>query len=126
MRLRYIETVHFGKSELTNFRDLLRRRPEFGKDGNPAVLRKNDVVVFVSKTGNQMLFVSGFVFLKSDPVTAGAKERKPVVLRSVRLRLPGNVQWNPLMLADYAREVGIELKGLELYEEYIKKKLAKG
>lgn len=120
MRLRYVETVSFARSELTNFLDIIRRRPEFTR-GN-AALGKDDVIVLVSLQGNQLIFVAGFHVIEYS-VRPGIKERDVNVLRSTRLRLPNGARWNPMMLADYAKEVGIELKGLKLYEEYIKKKL---
>lgn len=123
MRLRYIETVSFGRSELTNFLEMLQRRPEFAR--GKSQLGKDDVVVLVSLQGNQLIFVAGFHVIEYA-ARPGVKKRQVHVLRSTRLRLPGGTRWNPLMLADYAKQVGIELKGLEMYEEYIKKKLAKG
>lgn len=112
MRLRYVETVHFGKSELTNFLEIIKRRPEFAKADGKAALRPDDVVLLVSKQGNQLVFLHGF---------DAFQEKK--VLRSVRLRIAGGGRWNPLMLADYAKQVGIHLTGLDTYEAHVKKLL---
>lgn len=109
MRLRYVQTVHFGRSELTNFVEVLAKHPEFGEPAGKARLRGDDVVLLVSKTGNQLVFLYGFDTFQDKKV-----------LRSTRLRISGNARWNPLMLVDYAREVGIQLTGLRAYEDHVR------
>lgn len=120
MRLRFVQTCHFGKSELTNFMEVLSKHPEFANAGSPHRLKRNDVVLLVSKLGNQLVFIHGFDVLWQKSA-ATAKEHK--VLRSVRFRISGGAHWNPLMLADYAKSVDIELTGLASYEEHVKKLL---
>ena len=102
MRLRYVETVHFGKSELTNWVDILRRRPQLGR------LKADDVVLLVSKGGNQLVFLHGFDVLEEQKI-----------LRSTRLRIAGGARWNPLMLVNYANSVGLKITGLKTYEEHV-------
>lgn len=108
MRLRFVHTCHFGKSELTNFLEVLTRHPEFIGDSKHK-LRLDDVILLVSKTGNQLVFLHDF----------DEFERKRV-LRSVRFRLANGVRWNPLMLANYAKSVGVVLTGLQTYEAHVR------
>lgn len=116
MRLRFVQTCHFGKSELTNFMAVLAKHPEFGNPDSKFKLKRDDVVLLVAMSGNQLVFLHGFDTFEIDAV-----EKK--VLRSTRFRLPGGASWNPLMLANYAKSVGIPLAGLAEYEEHIKKHL---
>ncbi len=112
MRLRYVLTCHFGKSELTNFMEVLQKHPEFGNPASKHCLKAADVVLLVSMSANQLVFLHSF----------DAFEDKKV-LRSTRFRISGGARWNPLMLANYAKSVGITLTGLAEYEEHIKKHL---
>jgi hypothetical protein len=95
-RLRYVATTDFRRSEATNFAAL----PKTLRDS----LRNNDAVCFRSGTGNQLVFV----FRRVGDVVA-----------STRLRLPSKRRWDPLMLADYAAEVGIELVGLKRLKDHL-------
>jgi len=113
MRLRYVATCHFGKSELTNWLEILAKHPEFGVAGNKLALKANDVVLLVSKQGNQLVFLHGF---------NAFEERR--VLRSTRFRIEGGGSWNPLMLVNYAKSVGLEISGLKTYEDHINELLA--
>jgi len=112
MRLRFVKTCNFRQSELTNFVEILAKHPEFAADGK-FKLKLEDVVLLVSQTGNQLVFLYNF-----DAFTDENGEKK--VLRSVRLRMPGGARWNPLMLANYAKSVGIPLTGLKEYEDHIR------
>ena len=102
MRLKYIESVNFGASELTNYRALAKR--------NKWSLAKGEVACLVSLTGNQIVFVYA-------PTSGAAGE----VLRSERVRLTSRGRWNPLMLADYAEEVGLHLDGIAKFGEHYKR-----
>ena len=108
MRLRFVDTVHFGKSELTNFRSILLRYPHFIAPHRNA-LRPDDVVLLVSKMGNQLVFLHGFDMINATQV-----------LRSTRLRIDGGARWNPLMLVNYARQVGLVITGLQAYEAHVR------
>lgn len=105
MKLKYIETVNFRQTEQTNFEAL------------PASVRsklgEGDVVLFVSKGGNQLVFVHGFVRLEGDRRVPQILD----VLRSERFRMSGGT-WNPLMLKNYADEAGIKLDGLQRFEQH--------
>lgn len=114
MRLRFVFTCNFGKSELTNFMAVLTKHPEFGVTDSKHRLQVNDVVLLVAMSGNQLVFLHGFDVFEHE-----AFERK--VLRSTRFRLPNGAHWNPLMLANYAKSVGITLTGLQQYEDHVKK-----
>lgn len=103
MKLVAIQRVHFGRSEHTNF-ITVRRALKLS-------LKKNEVVCLVSKSGNQLCFVYGI------EQSVGM----PPVLRSVRLRLTTGARWNPMMLANYARNVGLTLDGVKFFEEYYRR-----
>lgn len=116
MRLRFVYTCHFGKSELTNFLAVLAKHPEFGNAESKLRLKPDDVVLLVAMAGNQLVFLHGFDAFEHEAVSQK-------VLRSTRFRLPSSKRWNPLMLANYAKSVGITLTGLTEYEEHVKKHL---
>ncbi len=119
MRLRFVYTCHFGKSEATNFAEVVAKHPEFVNADSKFRLKSDDVVLLVAKSENQLIFVHGFeAFADSKDATQLFK-----VLRSTRFRLAGSGRWNPLMLANYAKSVGIVLHGLAEYEEHVKKLL---
>jgi hypothetical protein len=111
MKLRLVKTCSFQKSELNNFLDVVRERPELGSKDSKYRLQREDVVLLVSKMENQLVFLHGFDF------TGGTQ-----VLRSTRFRISNSkARWNPLLLANYARTVGIQLSGLQAYEDHIKR-----
>jgi hypothetical protein len=129
MRLCYVDTVGFRASEQTNYEALVKRLPQ------AADLGPTDVVLFVSAGGNQLLFVHGFQKLSRGKETFEC-------LRSERLRLRyfrgpavngrttvghGNIKavWDPLMVADYARAVGIKLINLKLWKEHKREMIAR-
>lgn len=74
-------------------------------------LTADDVVAFVSKRGNQLLFIHGFERL----ATVRGDER--TMLPSIRYRIV-NGTWSPYMLANYAKDAGIEVEGLKSFEEH--------
>jgi hypothetical protein len=94
---------------------VLAKHPEFGNPDSKYKLKPDDVVLLVAMSGNQLVFVHGFDAWKD------AREVVYKTLRSTRFRLAGNQSWNPLMLANYAKSVGITLTGLAEYEEHVKK-----
>jgi hypothetical protein len=107
MRLRLVSTADFRKSEHTNFTALA---------GKHAIkLGKHDVVAFWSQSKNQLVFVYATDEVEVRP---GIKKK---VLRSERLRLENGQSWNPLMLANYASQVGIKLDGLKTFEDHYAK-----
>jgi hypothetical protein len=128
--VRLVDPADFRSSEETNFVNLVSRFPEVAKLG------KDEVVLFVSAKGDQVVFVYGF-----HGVERGTE--RYMTLRSERLRLcnfrgpvvagrtPAKSErqrqwkWDPLMLTEYAAQVGIELVGLARWEKH-KKALIKG
>ncbi len=113
MRLRFVLTCHFGKSEFTHLREIIKKYPAFNDPRSKHRLHPQDVVLLISHMGNQLIFLHNFEVTSGTPV-----------LRSTRLRLTNNATWNPLMLATYADEVGLRLEGLKSFEEHIRAKAA--
>ena len=106
MKLRHIETTSFSYSEETMYAMVSKEYVHL------ASLSKNDVVLFRSSTGNQLMFVFGFSELNT-------KHRVERYLRSERLRLPKHREWDPMMLANYANQVGIGLEGIKTFEQHL-------
>jgi hypothetical protein len=107
MRLRHVATVDFRKSELSNYVDIVREHAQLSKLG------KEDVVLFLSRGMDQVIFVHGFSEVHGD-------KGKSLFIRSVRLRMIRGSTWNPLMIVNYAKQAGIQLKGLKTFEEHYK------
>lgn len=116
LRLRRIATVNFVRSELTNFMGLLQEHPELRN------LKAGDVVLLRSTSGDQLAFIHGF-----QEAWSGKKgdATKVMYLHSVRLRLLKG-SWNSLMIADYAKRVGIELEGLPTFDKHLQRILKDG
>lgn len=107
MRLKHVEKVSFRASEHTNWLRFARQNLEVARS-----LKGSDVVCFLSQTENQLVFIHGF----DAWVDEGG--RTVQVLSTRRLRI--STRWNPLMLANYARQVGLELEGLKRFEDFYK------
>lgn len=106
LNLRFIDHVSFVKSELTNFNELLKKRK--------MTLGKDDVAALVSLGGDQIIFVYGFTSVSSNGLAR-------LILRSQRWRISGSGQWDPRMLANYASEVGIQLNGIQRFEQHYRR-----
>ena len=100
LRLRVITSGNFRKNEATLY-------TEFEKEHGPLALKGDDCILFVSKTGKILRFVFAPVMGK-----------KTSVLSSQTLRITVGGTWNPLMLKNYAAQLGIELAGLKCFEDY--------
>lgn len=101
---RIIQDVDFRSTELRiyeKFRD---------KNKDMVDPRPGEAYLFISKSGNQLLFVLNY---KSGVKVAKTNRQ---VVESLRLRVSGG-HWNPLMLANYAEDVGVKLLGVRRYEE---------
>lgn len=113
LRLRAVIPVSFSKSEATNFEELAVSR-EYGELIKS--LSNNDTISLVSMQQDQIVFIRGYTEVK----TSG--EQPWLVLFSQRVRVrrgPGHSNAiEPKMLANYARDVGIELIGIKLLEEH--------
>lgn len=101
--LKEIYECHFGRSEMTNYREWQK---ETGR-----TLAAGEAVCLVSITGNQMVFVW-------KPITISVGKKRSQVFLSIRVRLDKDHWWEPRMLANYASQVGLDLVGLKRYEEY--------
>jgi len=108
VRLKYIGRADFRKSELTNYVEL-----------NCRSLKADEVACLVSSTGQQIVFV--YALESVSRVLKRGDEVESLVLRSVRLRLTNGGRWDPMMLGNYAKEVGLHLEGIKLFETHYKK-----
>lgn len=114
-RLRAIIEVSFVKSEMTNFEEAFQ-----SKKYRDLILQmdRSDILCFISKQHNQLVFLRGFTKVS----TVGASW---IVLFSQRMRIrrgPGfSDEFEPTMLANYARDCGIELIGIKLFENHLKR-----
>jgi len=104
MRLKHIETVDFRSSERTTFDALCALRPHLRR------MRHDDVVLLRSRRGDQLQFVWAWDIIDGTRV-----------LRSQRLRLDKKTPWNPLMLADYANTIGLELAGIKTFKQHMER-----
>jgi hypothetical protein len=109
IRLKAIKYADFRKSEWTNYKEFKRSRTF------PGELGRNEAFLFVSGTGNQLVWLLNI---------ADGPMGHPIV-DSRRWRFTGSSSWNPMMLANYAEEVGIELVGIKKFEDSFKAKQAK-
>jgi hypothetical protein len=101
VKLRLVYQADFRKNEATNYTTACKEH-QLQPTGT-------DVVMLVSKSWNQIIFV-----WRPEEITGPI--RTCSVLSSRRLRLRGGT-WNPIMLADYASNVGLVLQGLKLFEQ---------
>lgn len=113
MKLKYIAQVDFRKSEATNFLEhhVVKRGKKIEKR---AALKSGEVACLIASSGNQVVFVYNPERVRDD--VADVDERP--VLHSERLRLTSGGRWNPLMLGNYASQVGIQLEGIRLFEQH--------
>ena len=102
LRLRAVVECSFCRSEATNL-DLFRPSPNY-----PGDLQGVEAFLFVSKTGNQVVFI--FREVAFDHMHPNR------IVDSRRLRMTTG-EWNPLMLQNYANAVGLNLQGLRRFEE---------
>lgn len=107
LTLKYIVRTSFQCSEKTNFEKLTEKKH--------VTLGDSDVVVFVSSRSDQLIFLN-------RPSKA---PKKAVLYDSRRLRLTTG-SWDPLFIREYAKQVGINLVGLEKLQKLFDQKLRKG
>jgi hypothetical protein len=103
-RLRFVGSADFRKNEVTMYREAEQ------EGALPAGLKAGDVVAFVSTSRDQIVFVS-------PPYQHLENGREVRLYASRRLRISSG-RWNPLMLQNYADEVGLQLLGLKRFEEH--------
>lgn len=103
----WVEDVDFRKSEMLNY-DQLR------EDLDPRVLRigaRDEAVLFISKTRTRGAFVWAPRGVVSD-------DR----FFCVKFWCPRGFAWE--MLQNYAREAGIELRGMRSFEQHFRRRIA--
>lgn len=100
-----ISDADFRKSEVTLYDEFLWSK------SYPGDLNKNECFLFISKTGNQLLW-----FFTQIKEIDGYKGKPTNIFDSRKWRIVNGV-WHPFMLANYASEVGIELVGIKRFEE---------
>lgn len=114
LRLKQIIPVRFNRSEARNFKELYRSRTY-----RPVLksLKPGECVCFISKDQGCLSFVQGFVQARQ-----GKKKWVVFASRKHRIEKERGYQhrFEPLMLANYARHLGIELVGIKLFEEHFK------
>ena len=102
-----LEKVSFRLSEQTSFdhiiKQFMNRRLNFS-------IRHDEVVVLLSQTEDQLIFVSGYT-----PLEDGAK-----VLTSRRLRLTKGT-WDVMRLKEYAQLVGLRVDDWSVLEKSMRK-----
>lgn len=105
MKLKLVYECDFRKSEASNFVSAMKE--------NDLDMRSGDVIMLKSLNGNQIKFVYPVIEITQSMYGGIKRDRK--VYRSLHLRLDGG-HWDPLLLAEYATRVGIQLDNKKLYE----------
>lgn len=105
MRIRHVEIVDFRRNELTNLNILYRNRPGL------AGLGTHDAVIFINMMHTQVVIVMGIhiVDVKGMPTAR--------YIRSEKLRMMDGAKWNPLRIAEYARQMKIPLLNFSAIEQ---------
>lgn len=103
MKFKMLEKVSFRLSEQTSFDKIAKQALRFS-------IRHDEVVVLLSQTEDQLIFVSGYT-----PLEDGAK-----VLTSRRLRLTKGT-WDVLRLKEYASLVGLRVDDWSVLEKSMRK-----
>jgi len=94
---RVVFDADFRKSEETLFNMFAKENPKIR-------LRDGECILFLSKTKHLMYFVFG-------------RTTNAEILRTAKYRIKHG-SFNPLMIADYAAEKGLELKGLKKFRDH--------
>lgn len=107
MRLRLkgiLQDVDFRSTELSIYEGFRRSR---SFPGDP---KAGEAYLFVSRAGNQLLWILHY---EPEIIVIKTKRRR---IESMKFRVSGGY-WNPLMLANYAADIGIELEGIKRFED---------
>jgi hypothetical protein len=107
LKLIGIEVADFRRSEMHNLADWERRMRR--------KLQAGQTVMLISRGMDQVIFAYGWQPAGEAANTSGRAPQS--VLRSERLRLDHG-RWSGVMLGNYAREVGINLVGVKLFQEH--------
>jgi len=117
VKLRYVYRGNFRKNSVTLLKEAL-------KEADNMKLGKNDCVLAVSISGKILRFMGAPQTLHrggSDDATYVTE-----VQQSLDYRVTGDGVWNPLMLQNYAAELGMELEGLKRFEDHYKEMMSHG
>lgn len=117
VRLRYIMRGDFRKSEETLNNEAM-------KEIRDLKLGKNDAICMLSSSGKVMRFVFGF--LEDDMIDARGnivQDKRTKILPSRQYRITQHGTFNPLMLANYAEAMGLELTEIKRFESYVKEEV---
>jgi hypothetical protein len=110
VRIKRMFSADFRKSPRTMYDELRKDKKLFSGDPNP-----DEVYIFVSSTGNQLIFVTGDHEIVNHP--GKPYETKQRMLDYRGWRMEGS-SFNPLMLEEYANRVGLSLGKKRLSEWY--------
>ena len=113
MRIRRVVEADFRWSEYGIWVKFLNKKKNrvYVNRSFVSTLKVDDVVLFISKKGNQLLFVHGFENLRNE---AGDEL---ISLPSNRHRIVKGT-WSPYMLVTYARRAGVNITGLKTFEQH--------
>lgn len=109
MKLRYIHEGDFRKNEHTNYLEAVKK--------GRVKLGANDVIAVLNSRRTMIRFVWSAVEIDYTPKRGEVRSVNVIGSRMLRL-LSGH--WEPLMLANYAGEVGIKLDGLKKFQDHYK------
>lgn len=104
LRLKLVADVNFQHNEADNFNEVIKKH-------KVDQLGPNEVVCLKSLGGAQIVFM-----YRPREVDLTSGRGTAMIYRSVRLRLTRST-WNPMMLQNYANEVGLVLEGLRRFED---------
>lgn len=117
VRLRHIMRGDFRKSEETLTNEVM-------KEIRDLKLGQRDAICMLSSNGKILRFVFGF--LEDDMIDAKGhtvQDKRTRILPSRQYRITQHGTFNPLMLANYAESMGIELIELKRFESYVKQEI---
>ena len=109
MRIKFVAEADFRWADVGIF-----KRFAAANAALVAKLQEHDVIAFVARKGNQILFIHGFEQI------ANARGTPVELLATTRYRLLSGT-WNPLMLRNYAEGAGLKIEGLKSFEDYYRK-----
>lgn len=109
VRVKRIFTANFSKSARTLYDEIRADRKLWR-----GALQQDEAYLFISQTGNQLMFILGDHEIESRPGTRYATKRR--ILDARLWRIEGG-SFEPKMLENYANNVGLTL-GRKTFEDY--------
>lgn len=101
--------VDFRKSELTNYREYIKRT-------GIEVEKRGEAILFVSARLSQLVWILNYA--KID-----CAKSEQFLIDSRRWRIEGG-EWNPLMLQNYANAVNLHIVGIKRFEDIMSERKA--